>query len=414
MTSSSTRSPSPSRSERALGGPQHLSADVARRIALSAQGLADPRPRGRVDRRHVRRLFARIGVVQVDSVNVLVRSQELPLFARLGPHPRQLLPAMAADGEVFEYWGHMAAFIPADHHRLFRWRMAAAYEDSWWRDLVLRRPDFIEEVYDAVVARGPVTAADLRTEQRRKGTWWDWDDEKRALELLFYSGRVTARRRSTDFARVYDLPERMLPAAALKAPTPDEADARKELLLIAARALGIATDGDLADYHRQRVTVVRPLLAELVEAGALIPARVEGWPGRAYLDPQARNPRRVSARALLSPFDSLVFDRRRTERIFGFHYRIEIYTPAPKRVYGYYVLPFLLGEEIVARVDLKADRARSALLVPAAFTEPGMVPEAVAEELALELRTMAGWLGLDRVVVGERGGLAAPLQKLVR
>jgi uncharacterized protein YcaQ len=394
--------------------PERLSAATARRIVLGAQGFADPRPRGRVDRRHVRRLFERVGVIQVDSVNVVVRSQELPLFARLGAHPRQLLPDMAADGEVFEYWGHMAAFIPSDQHRLFRWRMAAAYEESWWRDLVRRRPTFIEEVYDAVAARGPVTAADLRTEQRRKGTWWDWDDEKRALELLFHAGRVAAIRRPGDFARLYDLPERLLPAVALAAPTPDERDARKELLMIGARALGVATEHDLADYHRQGITTIRPLLAELVEAGMLIPARVEGWSGRAYLDPSARRPRRISARVLLSPFDSLVFDRRRTERLFGFHYRIEIYTPAPKRVYGYYVLPFLLGEELVARIDLKADRSRGALLVPGAFAEPGVVPEVVADELAGELRSMAAWLNLERVIVGERGELAVPLQKLLR
>jgi uncharacterized protein YcaQ len=394
--------------------PERLSAAAARRIALAAQGFADPRPRGRIDRRHVRRVLDRVGVIQIDSVNVVVRSQELPLFARLGPHPRHLLPAMAADGEIVEYWAHMAAFMPVEHHRLFRWRMAAATEASWWRGIAARRPEFVEEVYEAVAARGPVTAADLRTEERRRGTWWDWDDEKVALELLFYAGRVTALRRPSDFARVYDLPERLLPAAALAAPTPTEAEARKELLRLAAKSLGVATDRDLADYHRQKMPAIRPLLAELVEAGDVVPVQVDGWPRGTYLDPAARVPRRVSARALLSPFDSLVFERSRTERLFGFRYRIEIYTPAPKRVYGYYVLPFLLRDELVARVDLKADRAGSALLVPGVFAEPGVVVEAVADELAAELRTMADWLGLERVVVGERGELAAPLQKLLR
>jgi uncharacterized protein YcaQ len=321
---------------------------------------------------------------------------------------------MAVDGEIVEYWAHMASFMPSEHHRLFRWRMAAAAQAYWWRDIATRRPDFVEEVYEAVAARGPVTAADLRTEQRRRGTWWDWDDEKVALEFLFYAGRVTALRRPSDFARVYDLPERLLPAAALAAPTPAEAEARKELLRLAARSLGVATDRDLADYHRQKVPVIRPLLAELVAEGDLVPVQVDGWPRATYLDPAARQPRRITTRALLSPFDSLVFERSRTERIFDFHYRIEIYTPAPKRVYGYYVLPFLLGEELVARVDLKADRAGSALLVPGAFAEPGVVVEAVADELAAELRAMAEWLGLERVVVGERGDLAAPLQKLLR
>jgi uncharacterized protein YcaQ len=391
--------------------PPSLSGAAARRIALAAQGFAHPRPSGRIDRRHVRRVFDRIGVIQIDSVNVLVRSQELPLFARLGPHPRHLLPSMAADGELFEYWAHMAAFTPAERHRLFRWRMAS--DGFWWSDFGRQRAAFIEEVYAAVVERGPVTAADLRTEARRKGTWWDWDDEKRALEYLFYCGRVTALRRPADFARLYDLPERLLPAAVLSAPTPPEVDARKELLRLAVRSLGVATGADLADYYRQGLTTVRPLVAELVDEGALEPVQVDGWRERAYVDPAARQPRAVGARALLSPFDSLVFSRPRTERLFGFHYRIEIYTPAPKRIYGYYVLPFLLGEDLVARVDLKADRARSTLLVPGAFTEPGVVPEAVADELAAELELMASWLDLWRIEVGDRGELAAPLKKLV-
>ncbi len=396
-----------------MSPPARISAVAARRIALAAQGFADARPTGRIDRRQVRRVFDRIGVIQIDSVNVLVRSQELPLFARLGPHPRHLLSAMAADGEIFEYWAHMASVAPAARHRLFRWRMAAADEDSWWRDVPRKRAGFVEEVYDAVVSRGPVTAADLRTQARRKGTWWDWDDEKAALEFLFWCGRVTALRRPADFARLYDLPERVLPAAVLSAPTPTEAEARKELLRLSMRSLGVATGGDLADYYRQKLTAVRPLIAELVADGELIPVQIEGWSEPAYLDPAARRPRAVRARALLSPFDSLVFERKRTERLFGFRYRIEIYTPAPKRIYGYYVLPFLLGEDLVGRVDLKADRARSTLLVPGAFTEPGVVPEAVADELAAELELMAGWLGLSRIEVGDRGELSAPLKKLV-
>jgi uncharacterized protein YcaQ len=392
---------------------ERLSAPAARRIALAAQGFADPRPIGRVDRRHVRRVFDRVGVIQIDSVNVLVRSQELPLFARLGSHRRDLLPAMAADGEIFECWAHMASFMPTSRHRLLRWRMANS-RDSWWDELRQRRPDFIEEVLAEVAARGPVTAADLRTEVRTKGTWWDWDDEKRALELLFWTGRVAALRPGNDFARHYDLPERLLPPAALEAPTPPEPEARKELLRLSIRSLGIATVADLADYYRQGLAPVRALIPELVDEGALVPVEVEGWKQPAFLDPAARRPRRVTARALLSPFDSLVFDRNRTERLFGFRYRIEIYTPAPKRIHGYYVLPFLHGEDLVGRIDLKADRARSALVVPGAFAEAGVAPEAVVGELAEELAAMAEWLELERVAVGERGELAAPLKRLLR
>jgi uncharacterized protein YcaQ len=390
-----------------------LSASQARRIALAAQGFADPRPRARIDRRHVRKVFDRVGLVQIDSVNVLVRSQELPLFARLGPHPRHLLNAMAHDGELFEYWGHEASLIPSAHQPLFRWKMRRAAEGGAWAGLVrLHRenPGLVENVYRVVEARGPIAAGEVSTRSGPKGTWWDWDHGKQALELLFWTGRVSARRRASDFARLYDLPERMLPPAVIAAPTPTEAEARAQLLLLAARSLGVATARDLSDYYRQKVPAVRPVLRELVASGALETVTVEGWKEPAYLHPEAALPRRVRARALLSPFDSLVWERARTERLFDFRYRIEIYTPAPKRVYGYYVLPFLLGEHLVARVDLKADRPLGMLRVPAAFAEPGVPTLEVAEALAAELRLMAGWLGLEEVAVGERGDLAEPLR----
>jgi uncharacterized protein len=398
-----------------VAAPLSLSLAQARRIGLAAQGLADPRPQGRVDRRHLRRVFDRVGLIQIDSVNVLVRSQELPVFARLGPHPRDLLPRAAADGELFEYWGHEASLIPVEHHPLYRWKMAQAAQHAWRSVARMNeeRPGYVESIYEMVVERGPVVAGDLSQRTAPKGTWWDWDHAKVALEWLFYSGRVTARRRVNDFARLYDLPERMLPPAVLDLPTPPEADARKALLVMAACALGVGTLRDLAMYHRQSTTMCRPLVPELVEDGRLVPVTVEGWRERAYLHPEAKLPRWVRARALLSPFDSLVWERPRVEQLFGFHYRIEIYTPAPKRRFGYYVLPFLLGDEIIGRVDLKADRAASALLVRGAYLEPGVPDALAAEELAEELALMAGWLGLERIVVEGRGELAPALRAAV-
>jgi uncharacterized protein len=391
-----------------------LSAAEARRLAIVAQGLADRRPGGRVDRRHLRRVFDRVGLIQIDSVNVLARAHELAVFARLGPHPRDLLQRAAADGEVFEYWGHEASHIPAVHHRLYRWKMARA--EGAWKGVARmnqERPGYVESIYDAVVERGPLVAGELSVRTVPKATWWDWDHAKLALEWLFYVGRLTARRRANDFARLYDLPERMLPAAALAAPTPAEDEARKELLVRAAGSLGVGTGTDLADYHRQRVTKTTPLVRELVEDGRLLPVRVDGWKPEAYVVPGTRVRRRVTARALLSPWDSLVWSRARTERLFGFHYRIEIYTPAPKRRFGYYVLPFLLDEELVARVDLKADRAASKLLVRGAYAEPGVPDFVVAEELAAELELMASWLGLEQVIVWNRGDLAPALRTVV-
>ncbi|MGH9271088.1 MAG: winged helix-turn-helix domain-containing protein [Ilumatobacteraceae bacterium] len=391
--------------------PVKLSAGQARRMAVAAQGLGEPRPSGRIDRRHLRKVFARIGVIQIDSVNVLVRSQELPLFARLGPHPRNLLPDALADGELFEYWAHMAAIVPSEQHRLFRWKMAQTHHWGAMDRLARDRPTFVEEVFERISADGPLTAADLEQRVGPKGPWWDWDDGKIALEELFHRGRVVGRRRGSDFARLYDLPERVLPASALGGPTPDEPEARKGLLELAARALGVATLDDLTDYHRQRNQPCRPLVAELVEEGRLLPAEVDGWTRPAFVHVDAKVPRRIESRALLSPFDSLVWNRARNERLFGFHYRIEIYVPPPKRVYGYYVLPFLVDGELVGRVDLKADRANGVLRVQGAFAEPG-VPEArVVAELAAELKDMAGWLDLDVVTTTDRGELAAGLRQ---
>ena len=389
--------------------PTDLSLAQARRIALAAQGFADPRPTGRVDRRHLRRALDRMGIIQIDSVNVLVRSQELPLFARLGPHTRSLIPDATAAGELFEYWVHEASHVPTEHHHLHRWRMSSIHKWERYWTLEKRRPGYLDEVLRRIDMDGPLASGDLGERTGKKGTWWDWDDAKVALEHLFWSGQVTATRRAGDFARLYDLTERVIPAHVMARPAPDEAEARKELLLLAARHHGVGTLEDLTDYHRQKNQPCRPLVRELVEEGSLVEVQVEGWGKPAYLHPDARLPRRIEACALLSPFDPVCWNRDRTERLFGFHYRIEIYTPAPKRVYGYYVLPVLWHDTLVGRLDLKADRAARALLVNGAFAELGVPLADVADDVAQEVWSMARWLGLERVDVAERGDLACTL-----
>lgn len=393
---------------------QTISLRAARRIALGAQGFGAARPTGRVDRRHVRKLFAAVGVVQVDSVNVIVRSQELPLWARLGAHRRDLLTGMLADNELFEYWAHMASLVPIDLHPLMRWRMEQAAKGSGtWAglaQLAREKRGFIDDVYEMVRERGPVSAGELTAGGRRSEPWWGWSNTKLALEYLFWCGQISAQRRAT-FERVYDLTERMIPAAVLAQPTPSEADAKRALLELAGRYVGIGTTRDLADYYRQNIPQARPLVAELVEEGALLKVAVEGWREPAFLHRDARIPRRIDAATLLSPFDSVVWERSRNERLFDFHYRIEIYTPAPKRIYGYYVLPFLLGDRIVARVDVKADRHASALLAHGAFAEAGVEPETIAGPLARELTAVAAWLGLERVKVGNKGDVVRPLAR---
>jgi uncharacterized protein YcaQ len=388
--------------------PQQVSLAQARRIALGAQGFADARPTGRVDRRHLRRVLDRMGLVQIDSVNVLVRSQELPLFARLGPHPRSLIADATAAGELFEYWVHEAC------HYLHRWQMDSMHKWSKYWDVHRRRPHYFDEVLARITAEGPVTSGDLSERVGKKGQWWDWDDAKVALEHLFWKGVITATRRPNDFARVYDLTERVIPAEALARPALPEREARKEMLVLAAQHHGIATLADLTDYHRQKLTPCKPLIAELVEEGRVRQVRVEGWEQPAYMHPEARTPRSLDACALLSPFDPVCWYRDRTERLFGFHYRIEIYTPAPKRVYGYYVLPILWGDSLVGRADMKADRAAGVLRVQGSFTEPGVPADAVADDLWPELERMATWLGLESVEIHDRGDLAPSLRRRAR
>jgi uncharacterized protein YcaQ len=392
--------------------PEKLSALQARRIALGAQGLARVRPEAAAGRQQVVRTVGRLGLLQMDSVSVLIRAHYLPLFSRLGPYPPPLLDDLAYRGRqrrLFEYWGHEASLLPVELQPLLRWRMARAERG---RDIYgglarfgRERAGFIRGVLAEIAARGPLRAAELAGGGPGQGSWWGWSDGKRALEWLFWAGLVTTATRR-GFERVYDLPERVLPHAVIETPTPPEADAQRALLGIAARALGVATERDLRDYFRMEVIDTRVRIAELVEAGQLLPALVQGWRQPALLDPGARLPRRGAARALLSPFDNLLFERVRTERLFGFRYRLEIYTPESRRVHGYYVLPFLLGDRLVARVDLKADRANGCLRLLAAHCEAHAEPAVVAPALLDELHRMAAWLGLERVAIGERGDLA--------
>ncbi|MDW5595726.1 crosslink repair DNA glycosylase YcaQ family protein [Conexibacter stalactiti] len=397
-----------------------LSARAARRIALAAQGFADRRPAGAVTARHLRRTIGQIGLLQLDSVNVFSRTHYMPLYSRLGPYPRAALDRMTAhsDGpvrrEMFEYWAHEASLVPLALQPHLRWRMARADRDAWGgvRRIAQEHPQLVADVLALVAEQGPVRAADTGAEraQRRAGEMWNWHEGKVALEWLFWSGQVTAARR-INFERRYDLPERVLPAAVLAQPTPPVEESQRELVRVAARAYGVATEPDLGDYFRLPRADSKQRVAELVAAGELEPVTVEGWEAPAYLWPGARRPRAVRARALLSPFDSLVWFRPRTERIFGFRYRIEIYTPAARRIHGYYVLPFLLGDALVARVDLKSDRQAGLLRVQGAYAEDGADPAHVAAELAAELRSVAGWLGLERgVAVAGRGDLAPALE----
>jgi uncharacterized protein YcaQ len=397
-----------------------LTAAQARRIALTAQGFAEPRPGAqgrRVDRRHFRRVLDTVGAVQLDTVNVVDRAHYLTFFARLGPYDREALGRWLHDShDVWEFWGHAACFLPVDLHADLRWRMEAAQDAAWseLRRILKEQPDYVDWVLDQVRQHGPLVPADLRAGPRaERGTWWDWDPPKAALEWLFWSGKVAVFR-GRQFERVYDAPERVLPAWALDVPTPTEAEARAGLARRAARSMGVFTENDLIDYFHQKRPAARPAVRELLASGEMVPVEVEGWGAPAWMHPEARLPRWVRARALLAPFDSLVWERDRAHRVFDFFYRIEIYTPAPKRVHGYYVLPFLLGDRLVGRVDLKSDRKAAGgtgvLRVRASWIEPDADPDEVAPELAAELRLLAGFLGLDDVEADDRGDLAASLR----
>ena len=380
-----------------------LSIADARALALAAQGFDTPRPASKATQRHVNSLISRLGVIQIDSVNVLVRSQELPLFSRLGNHDRNAIPKATESQKIFEYWGHEAAHLPVEIHPLFRWKMEAArlgkarhwgltsfYDDN---------KAFVKRMLKHVETNGPTTARAMSTRTEKRGadkkTWWDWDEAKVGLEYLFLTGQLMSRGRGTDFARIYDTPERVLPRQVLDAPTPTEHDARKQLLIRSAIAQGVATVGDLADYYRQKPAAVKPLIAELIEEGELRTVAVDGWAEKAFVHRSAKLPKQLHATALLSPFDSLVWCRPRNERLFDFHYRIEIYTPKEKRKFGYYVLPFMMNGQMVGRVDLKADRANSKLQVHSVHTEKGIKRATINDALNNELRAMANWLDLN-------------------
>ncbi|RWD42507.1 MAG: winged helix-turn-helix domain-containing protein [Mesorhizobium sp.] len=394
---------------------EKISLAMARRIALAAQGFADPRPNSTPDRRHLARVLARTGLLQIDSVSAVVRAHYMPLYSRLGPYPLALLDnaAVTRKRKVFEYWAHEASFLPVETYPLMRWRMERAERGEemynglakWGRE----RAAYIEDIYREVVQRGPIAASALEG-QKGSGGWWGWSDAKHAFEWLFWAGRITTASRR-GFERRYDVPERVLPPAILALPVPSPEDAHRELLRISARAHGVATAGDLRDYFRLSPADIKGRIEELVDAGDLLPVRVEGWDKPAYLYKDARFPRKIEARALLAPFDPVVFERSRTERLFDFRYRIEIYTPVEKRQYGYYVLPFLLGERIVARIDLKADRPAGVLRVHAAYAEPGAPPKTAAE-LFEELKLMQGWLGLERIEVTPAGDLGSALANI--
>lgn len=403
-----------------------ISESVARRIALAAQGFADKRPETTPTRRHLKRVLDKTQVLQLDSVNVAVRAHYAPLFARLGPYPQELVDEAAwlhsarKPRMLVEYWAHAACLVPVEDWPLLRFRMRD-YERRYLDrvDAITNgSPNLAGDVLAVVKELGPIGSGAIERElgadgDRPRGGWWNRSDVKWVCERLFAAGELTTGTRR-GFERLYDLPERVLPAEALAAPELDRADAARELVARSARALGVATEPDLRDYYRLRPEASRQAVAELVEAGTLEPVRVRGWRDQAYLHADARAPRAITGRALLCPFDPLIWERARTERLFGFFYRIEIYVPEPKRVHGYYVFPFLLDGELVARVDLKADRAAGVLRVQGAFAEQDADRARVEVELAGELRSMAEWLGLSGVWVGERGDLATNLARILR
>ena len=398
-------------------GSRKLTAAQARRLAVAAQGFSEPRSGGPITRAHLKRLVSRIQVLQLDSVSVAVRAHYAPVFSRLGPYDRDVLDRAAWGPRsarlLAEYWAHEAALMAVDDWPLLRWRMRQYRHGRWGSHIVKANPQLVDDVVAAVGELGPSTAGQIEAHlaaepRRKKGTWWTRSDTKWVAEALFAAGVLTTATR-VGFARHYDLVERVLPPEVL-AREVDETQAVRELTLRAATALGVGTEADLRDYFRLSAQQVKPAVGALVKSGELEPVQVEGWSAPAYLRAGATVPRLDRGTALLCPFDPLIFFRPRVERLFGFHYRIEIYTPAAKRRYGYYVWPLLVDGRLAARVDLKADRNADALRVVGAFGEPDIQRARVAGALAGELESMASWLGLGGFSVSGRGDLAGDLR----
>lgn len=392
-----------------------LTSAQARRIALAAQGFGRPRPNA-VTMRQLQGVLDQVAQFQIDSVNVAVRAHYMPLFARLGSYDRALLDRAgnAAPRRVYEFWGHAACLIDVQLQPALRWRAAAHRQraDGWSMRLLAEHPGLVEKVYAQVVERGPLTARQVEhDEQRTPGSWWNWSAVKHACEWLFYVGELTSAGRNTQFERRYDLPERVLPAPVSATVTPGEDEARLILARRAAAALGVFTAAGLAEYFYTDRAGTSGALQSLLSSGEVAPVTVKGWSAPGYLWTAAARPRKVSGDALVAPFDTLVFDRARLLETFGIHYRIGLYTPKHERVHGYYVYLFVMDETIAARVDLKADRKASALLVQSAWLEDGASEAETAARLSVKLREMADWLELSDVVVADRGDLAAPLAR---
>ncbi|MDH3706375.1 MAG: winged helix DNA-binding domain-containing protein [Acidimicrobiia bacterium] len=395
-----------------------LSADQARRLALGAQGFADAAPTNGVDRRHLRRVMARLNLLQLDSVPVVVRTQYLPAFSRLGPYDQSLHDQVAyRDDEWFEAWAHEASLLPVADEPLLRWAKQAAADGDTWTGLARlaeREPAYVQSVLDEVTERGPMLASELSDPRPRQGNWWAGRSVGRlALDWLFRIGEVGIRRVG-NFEKEWDRLDRIVPAEVRAQPTPDRDDAQKELLVRSARALGVGTVGCLVDYYRLPKKQARGQVAELVEDGRLQPVDVEGWSQSGYVVPDVSIPRRVEAAAVVSPFDPVVWNRPRAELLFGFEYRIEIYVPKAKRQYGYYVLPFLLGDRLVARVDVKTDREAGVLRVHAAYAEAHAEPADIAGPLVASLHRLARFVGVDEAAYGTRGDLIAVLARADR
>ncbi len=387
-----------------------ISLDAARRISLGAQGFSDARPSGRVDVRHFRRVMGRLGLIQLDSVNVCIRTHYMPFYSRLGAYDRDALDSwLSNSGEHFEYWVHEASVLPVDRYPLWRWRMG---QMGVWRSaqaLFDAHPQLIDDVLRQVDEHGPLTVRDLDAPNHRNEAWWGYGPGKICLEVLFARGEITARR-TQNFGRLYDMPQRAIPQQWHLAEALGEEEAYRELLRAAIRHHGVGTLHDIADYFRLNVPKARPILADLVAGGEIEEVEIPGWGAAAYVDPGAVRPRSITGTTLVSPFDPVVWHRERAERLFNFRYRIEIYVPGPKRVFGYYVLPLMVDGALVGRVDLKADRPNGALIVRSAFREEGTDAAAVAGALAGELERFAGWLGLGSIELERKGNLMVDLR----